>query len=101
MSKKSRFKGPFNKQHGKRAQTLFKSGREHLYDIYWSLQKQLSWEQSLLVIFKILGLFVNILTAEDEYSLLNRDNLMEPIRMQLSQKQKNFHNFLLQFRIVD
>ena len=101
MSKKSRFKGPFNKQHGKRAQTLFKSEREHLYDIYWSLQKQLSWEQSLLVIFKILGLFVNILTAEDEYSLLNRDNLTEPIRMQLSQKQKNFHNFLLQFRIVD
>ena len=34
---------------------------------------------SLLVIHKILGLLVNILTADDKYSFLNRDNLAQPI----------------------
>ena len=33
-------------------------------------------------------MFVNTLTADDKYSLLNRDNLSQPIRTQLSQKQK-------------
>ena len=33
-------------------------------------------------------MFVNTLTAVDKYSLLNRDNLTQPIRAQLSQKQK-------------
>ena len=32
-------------------------------------------------------MFVNTLTADDKYSLLNRDNLTQPIRTQLSQKQ--------------
>ena len=30
----------------------------------------------------------NTLNADDKYSLLNRDNLMQPIHMHLSQKQK-------------
>ena len=34
MSKKSRFRGPFDKGHGKWAETLFKSERQHLYQIY-------------------------------------------------------------------
>ena len=34
MSKKSRFRGPFNNQHGKGNQTLLKSERHHLCDIY-------------------------------------------------------------------
>ena len=36
----------------------------------------------------MLRLFVNTLTANEKYCLLNRDNLMQPIQMQLSQKQK-------------
>ena len=35
MSKKSRFRGTFEKQHGKWAQTLLKSERKDLYQIYW------------------------------------------------------------------
>ena len=31
MSKKRSFTVPFNKQHGKQAQTLFKSEQRHLY----------------------------------------------------------------------
>ena len=33
MSKKSSFKGPFHRQHGKRVQTLLRSERQHCYHI--------------------------------------------------------------------
>ena len=33
MSKKSRFKVPFNRQHGKRIQTLLRSEPQHRYNI--------------------------------------------------------------------
>ena len=34
MSNKSRFKGPFHRQHGKRIQTVLQSGQQHCYHIY-------------------------------------------------------------------
>ena len=34
MSKKSRFKGPFDRQHGKRILTLLRPGQQHCYHIY-------------------------------------------------------------------
>ena len=34
MSKMSRFKGPFDRQHGKLVQTLLRSGTQHSYHIY-------------------------------------------------------------------
>ena len=37
------------------------------------------------------------MTADDNYSLLNRDNLTQPIPTQLSQKQKSFPEFFLAF----
>ena len=40
-------------------------------------------------------MFVNTLTADDKYSPLNRDNLTDPIRSQLSQKQQAFPKFFL------
>ena len=43
---------------------------------------------------KILRMFVNILTSDDKCFLLNRDNIRQPIQMQLSQKQKNFSQFV-------
>ena len=42
-------------------------------------------------------MFVNTLTADDKYSLLNRDNLTQPIRTPLSQKHKAFSQFFLAF----
>ena len=42
---------------------------------------------SLLVISKILGLFVNALTADDKYSLRNSEDLQQPIQMQLFKKK--------------
>ena len=38
-------------------------------------------------------MFVNTLTADDKYYLLNRENLTQPIQMQLSQKQNSFSEF--------
>ena len=94
MSKKSRFKGSFGKQHGKRAQTLLKFAWQHLYHIYWSLWRQLTWRKSQLVICKISILFPDTLSANSRYSFLNRDNLTQPIQMQLSQQQKLFSKFV-------
>ena len=45
------------------------------------------------MIDKILSLFVNTLTVNDKYYLLNRDNLTQQIEMQLSEKQKAFSEF--------
>ena len=42
------------------------------------------------MIYETLRLFVNALTADDKHYLPNRDNLTQPIQMQLSQKQKTF-----------
>ena len=42
-------------------------------------------------------MFVNTLTADDKYSLLNKDSLTQQIRTQLSQKQKAFSQFFLAF----
>ena len=49
--------------------------------------------RSLLVIHKILRLFANTLTVDDKHYLLNRDNLRQPIQMQLYQKQKQISEF--------
>ena len=57
---------------------------------YLKLWRQLSRKKPLLVICRILRLFVNSLTADDMYALLNRDNLTQPIYMQLSREEKIF-----------
>ena len=49
------------------------------------------------MIYKILRLFVNTSTADDKHYLLNRENLTEPIQMQVSQKQKTFSQFFFAF----
>ena len=49
------------------------------------------------MIYKIVKLFLNALTADDRHYLLNRDDLTQPIQMQLSQKQKTFSRFFSAF----
>ena len=98
MCKKSRFRLPFQKEHGKRVSALFKSEPHHLYHINWSIWRILNCNKSLLVIWKILRLFVNILSALENYSLPNRQYLTQPIQIELSQKQKSFSRFFLHFR---
>ena len=45
------------------------------------------------MIWKILGRFVNPLTADDKYSPLNRGNFLQHVQMQLSQERKTFSQF--------
>ena len=97
MSKNSRFRRLFNKQHGKPSQILLKYARQQLYQLYWSLWSKFSWKNSLLVIWKILGLFVNTLTTDDKYSVLNTVNSTLPIQMKLSKKQIFFCQFFPTF----
>ena len=52
---------------------------------------------SPLVVCEILGLFVNILTGDDKYSLCYRQNLSETIQMQLSKRLKIFLQFIAAF----
>ena len=49
------------------------------------------------MICKILRLFVNILSAVDKSSVPNREYLMQPIQMPLSQKEKTFSQLLSAF----
>ena len=97
MSKKSRFRRPFDKQHGKRAEALFKSASVHLYPIDWSLKSQLNLKSSLLLTCQISGELVKTLTADEKYPLLKRDNLMVPIQMQLFKKEKTFSLYFAAF----
>ena len=97
MCKKSRFRLPFQKEHGKLVSTLFKFERQHLYHIYWSTGRQFSCKKSPLVICPRLSLFVNTMTAVDKCSLPNRDNLTQPIHKELSKKLKTFSEFFRAF----
>ena len=97
MCKKSRFRLPFEKEHGKRVSTLFKFERQNLYHIYWSRKRQFSGKKSLLLICKSLRLLLDTMSAVDKCSLSNREYLMQPIHMQLSQNLKTFSQFFRAF----
>ena len=56
MSKKQRFRAPFDSQHPKGCKTLVKSTWNHLYHIFKSFLQKLSRKMSLCVISEILGL---------------------------------------------
>ena len=47
--------------------------------------------------WKILRLLVNTPTVDDKYSFLSRENLMQPVQMLLSQKQKPFSDYFSAF----
>ena len=74
-----------------------KSASQHLYHIRWSLVKKLCLKKSLLLTCQILGLPVNTFATDENYPVLNRDNLTIPIQMQLSQKHNTFSQFLAAF----
>ena len=93
MSKKSHFRGPFVKDHGKRAQALLKYASQYFHLIHWSLPSQLSLISGLLLTCPILELLVNTLAADEKYPVLNWGNLKIPIQMQVSQKPNTFSEF--------
>ena len=59
--------------------------------------KVIELQKSLLDSWKFFRRFLNTLTANDMYSLNNKDKWMQAIQMHLPQKQKNFSEFFLSF----
>ena len=57
----------------------------------------MSWKKSPSVWYEILRLFVNALTADDKYSGSNMQNLQQQFQTLLSQKQKTFSGFWIEF----
>ena len=57
----------------------------------------MSWKKSALVRSKILGLFVNTLTAEYMYSGRNMQTFTQQVQTALSLKQKTFSGFFIAF----
>ena len=45
-------------------------------------------ENACLSVSGILGVYADTLTTHDKYSLRNRDNVPEPVQLQLSKKKK-------------
>ena len=56
-------------QHVKRSENLLISARQDFFQIFWSLRKEISSKNSVLVVPDILRLFVDILRPDDKYSL--------------------------------
>ena len=52
---------------------------------------------SPLVLLETLGVFVNILTADEEYPVQDCEHLQLLIQMQLSEKRKTFSQFFVPF----
>ena len=69
MPKKIPVRNLMDSQHVKVSERLLKSARQYFCHIFWSLWKNMSSKNSLLVVSEILRLFVNILTPDEKYSL--------------------------------
>ena len=57
----------------------------------------MNWKKSALVRSKILGLFVNTLTAEYMYSGRNMQTFRQQVQTPLSLKQKSLSGFFIAF----
>ena len=57
----------------------------------------MSWRKPALVRSKILGVFVNTLTAEYKYSRRNMQTFAQQVQTPLSLKQKTFSGFFIAF----
>ena len=97
LSKKHRSRTPFDSQHVKGSQTLVKSTSEQFHHYFSSLWDTLIRKISPLVICQILGVFLNKLTANDKYLVLDCVNLSNPIQVQLSLEPTIFSDFFVSF----
>ena len=91
------FKTPFGNEGVHGLQILLKSARHHYYSIAQWIGDKLSCKKSTLVKFKIVGFFVNTLTADDKYSSRNIQNLTQQLQTTMSQKQKTFYRIFITY----
>ena len=91
------YKTRFGKQRVGGFETVLKPARHHYYRMFASIWDKLSWKNFVLVCSEILGLFVNTLTAEYQYSRRNMQDFTQQIQTQFSQKRKAFSAFFIAF----
>ena len=99
MAEKPYFRTAFGNEPVNGVQTLLKSARHYYYPIFPWIRDKLSWKKSALVRSKILGLFVNTLTAEYTYFSRNMQTFTQQVQTPLSLKQKTFSGFFIAFLI--
>ena len=98
MSERSCFRTQFANERVNRFQTLLKSARHYYYPLFSTIRGKLSWKKSPSILYEILRLFVNALTADDKYSGSNMLNLLQQFQTPLYQKQKTFSRFFIAFQ---
>ena len=76
---------------------MLKSVQDYYYPIFPWIWDKLSWKKSVLVRSKILGLFVNKLTAEYKYSRRNMQTFAQEVQTPLSWNQKTYSGFFISF----
>ena len=96
-SERSCFRPPFANEGVNGFQTLLKSARHHYYHLFSSIWGKLSWKKLPSVLYEILRLFINALTADGKYSDSNMQNFPQQFQTPLSQKQKTFSGFFIVF----
>ena len=69
MPKNPRVRTVLESEHVKGSKTLHLSARQYICHIFLSLSIQISSNSSVLLVYEILRLFVNILTPDDKHSL--------------------------------
>ena len=69
MPEKLRTRTFMDSHYVKGSEKLHKSARQYVCQIFWSLWKKISSENSVIVVSEILRLFVNMLTPDDRYSV--------------------------------
>ena len=78
---------------------MLKSARHHYYPLFSSIRGKLSWKKSRSVWYEILRLFFNALTADDKSADSNIQNFPQQFQTPVSQKQKTFSSFFIEFLI--
>ena len=94
LSKNRRFRRRFESQHVKASQILAKSPSEHFDHVFSSFSKKLILEISPLVLGQILGVFVNLFTADDKYPVQDCENLHSQFKCNYMKNQKLFKIFV-------
>ena len=97
MHKRLYFRKPFGSERVNKSLKLLKSPEKYFSPIPSSFLANLSYKKLVLVISEILELFVNLLTANYEFSCNHRNDLPLPVQMLLSQKRKIFFLLFITF----
>ena len=99
MPKKTRVRTLMDTQHVKGCEKLLKYSRQYFCHIFWSLWKEISLKNTILVVSETLRLFVNILTLEDKYCLSVKASVWRNLfKCNYLKIKKYFLDFFLHYR---